>query len=194
MLNQRQENVLYFSNCRLIDAEGAVFQARMFEKKPFISLQRLFISGAVQGCAMVMRSSLREHICDSSITSLPMHDIVTMLYALEFGHIVYDENPRFSYRSHSGNVVDKQRKSIWKKIQTRMRTLNNGWKNSYSVVAKELLINNPMISMDDKKILSYVRDYKTSLNAFGKIYMFSSNDVSKSAKRSFHLRVLLRAF
>ncbi|WP_390410465.1 glycosyltransferase [Lacticaseibacillus jixiensis] len=193
-LTQCQENVLYFSNCRFIDAKGKVFQTKMFEKKPRISLQRLFISGVVQGCAMVMTRDLREHICDSSISSLPMHDVVTMLYALDFGRIVYDENPRFSYRSHSGNVVDKQRKSVWKKIRTRMRALDNGWHNSYSTVAEELLINNFMISTDNKKILGYVRDYKTSFSAFWKTFMFSSDDVSKEAMRSFHLRLLLRAF
>jgi rhamnosyltransferase len=193
MLQANQTNVLYFSNFRLIDGSSKILKAQVRTKRPVITLQRLFISGIAQGCAMVMTNVLRDKLCHATITALPMHDLVTMIYGFEMGKVVYDPCPRFSYRSHSGNVVEKRNKTVWERIFTRVRNINNYRRNPMSVVAKEVLKNIENLSNDDKSVLYAVKNYTKSLKYFLRVLTFSWPDAPAEVIRSYRIRVILHA-
>ena len=106
----KEDYCLYFSNCRIIDEYGDIVKEERLIKEPDLSIKNLFISGITQGCSMVFTQKLRSEILNLNIQTIPMHDIVLMLYALFLGKIYYDSKPRFGYRIHSNNVVAKQNK------------------------------------------------------------------------------------
>ena len=142
----------YACNCRIIDDTDKIVRSRRLNYQPDICMQKLFVSGCTQGCSMIFTDSLRRHVLSCNISCVPMHDIILMLYALDFGKIFWDENPRFSYRVHSNNVVAKSNKTGIQKIKTTLWNWKNSSKNSMSKVAQELLDNCLDMSEKNKKV------------------------------------------
>lgn len=179
----------YACNCRIIDENGKVIQKKRVNKKLEINIPRLFVCGCTQGCSMVFTDSLRQYLMKLDIQCIPMHDIVVMLYALEYGEICWDQTPHFSYRVHENNVVAKNNKSFAKKIQTTYWNWKNSSKNSMSEVAKEMLKNIQGLRESDKIFLRKMSDYKKN-----KLYLINSYkyiDIGKKELRSFKIRIIL---
>ena len=183
---------LYAFNCRIIDENGKVITKERLTSKPLIELRRLFISGFTQGCSMVFDDQLRRYMQHLELRCVPMHDIVLMLYALNFGTIYWDQNTHFGYRVHSSNVVAKGNKTGIQKLKTILWNWKNSSKNSMSIVADELIANAKKLKKEDVEYLACVRDYKRNAVSKWKIMTVSGmSGVGKEAMRSYKIRVLL---
>lgn len=185
----------YACNCRIIDDTDKIVRSRRLNYQPDICMQKLFVSGCTQGCSMIFTDSLRRHVLSCNISCVPMHDIILMLYALDFGKIFWDENPRFSYRVHSNNVVAKSNKTGIQKIKTTLWNWKNSSKNSMSKVAQELLDNCLDMSEKNKKFLLDVAAYKNSIAI--KYRLISSkviSDMNNKELRSFKARIILNLY
>lgn len=179
----------YACNCRIIDENGAIVNPCRLKTEPQTSIQRLFVSGYTQGCSMVFTDTLRKYIVGKHIQCIPMHDIIVMLYATQFGRIYWDQVPRFGYRVHSNNVVAKSNKSKIQQIKTTIWNWKNSSKNSMAKVAQEMLNNVSDLSNEDMRFLQMVADYRR--HKIKLCQMCRAIDAGKNAKRSFRLRVLL---
>lgn len=182
----------YACNCRIIDEKGFVTDEKRCKEVPDISIRRLFISGVTQGCSMVFDDALRQYIVEKEIQCIPMHDVVLMLYAMNFGKIYWDQEPHFSYRVHSNNVVAKSNKSILKKIKTTWWNWKNSSKNSMGTVAKEFIMNEESLSEMDKYFLKRIANYKK--NKIKVINLYKNERIEKSTYRSFLLRIVLELY
>lgn len=192
-INHLQEGaMLYICNCRLVDAQGKLLEERYRQTDPEISLARLFISGVAQGCAMTFTNSLRSLVAESAVSSIPMHDIIVMLYAYCCGNIYWDSTPRFSYRVHGSNVVAKSNKSLLQKIKTTQRNWKNGSRNSMTIVAAEMLQNLQTLTDEDKKYLTLASRCRKSLMSKIKLLRYKTEQpIPEKLYRSFCIRVLL---
>lgn len=179
----------YACNCRIIDERGITTKESRQTKEPQINIERLFVSGCTQGCSMVFTSALRKYIVEKKIRCIPMHDVVLMLYALQFGDIYWDQTPHFGYRVHSNNVVAKNNKSLIQQIKTIIWTWKNSGMNSMSKVADEMLNNINNLSSEDTQFLKMIVDYRRHKISICQICR--KMDVGKDAIRSFVLRVIL---
>lgn len=187
-----ENNHLYCSNCRLIDGDGGLVQAVNQQEAPVITTPRLFVSGVAQGCAMVFTDELRRFIQSANPTCIPMHDIIVMLYALDFGAVVWDAQPRFSYRIHGNNVVAKNNKSLFQKLRTTWWNWKNSGKNSMSTVAQELLQNCKNLAPEDVVYLNWMRTYRKNLLSKFKLFLYKGTACAfPREKRSYLMRLFL---
>lgn len=187
-----QGNHLYCCNCRLINENGQLLKERNQTVEPVISLPRLFVSGVVQGCAMVFTHELCSFIRSARLSCIPMHDIVVMLYALGFGGVVWDEKPGFSYRVHGENVVAKNKKSILQKLRTVCWNWENSAKNSMGTVAAEMLRNAKNLSREETTYLTWMSTYRTSIRSKWKLLTYKGTRCAfLREKRSYVLRMIL---
>lgn len=186
---------LSLCNCRLIDGQGAVIQERMYEAPPQINLMRQFVCGAAQGCSMVFSDTLRRYFLEQTIACVPMHDTIVALHAFGLGKVVWEEQPKFSYRLHGKNVVAKGNKSLLKKLRTTWWNWKNGSRHSMAEVASELL-DKPLHWTDqERQYLIQVSRYRTSLKSKGYILRNAyTKSVPWQALRSYYLRVLLNLY
>lgn len=182
---------LYICNCRLIDQNDTVLKEIRCEQPPEISYPRLFLSGVTQGCSMVFTRELRLYLMKMAISCIPMHDIILMLYAMNFGEVFWDQSPCFSYRVHADNVVAKKNKKGIKRIKTVYWNWKNSSRNSMSDVAMEMLQNTD-IKGENREFLEKVAYYKK--HRFRLIRSMGNIQVSNSIARSFVIRVLLKLY
>lgn len=183
---------LYACNCRIIDSKDNVIQVKRKVKKPEISLERLFVSGVTQGCAMVFTNKLRNYILKQNIQVIPMHDLIVCMYAISFGEFYWDNKPHFSYRFHDSNVVaNKEKKSFISKIRTVRRWKNNK-DTSLSLVAKEL-IQNKAYTSENFNFLIDMSETNHSLKSRCRLLQYKCiKDGDKNALNSFYFRVVLK--
>lgn len=183
---------LYACNCRNIDADGNVIEEFWKKEKPEITLDKLFVSGIAQGCAMVFTDSLRNYILGKNITCITMHDLIVCMYGLTFGDFYWDCNPHFSYRFHNNNVVaNKNRKGLAAKFATLKRWKKNK-KRSLTQVAKELIQNTEIYDREQREFVKQLANAKVSIRS--KIYLFRYKKIKstdKPALKSFYFRILL---
>jgi rhamnosyltransferase len=141
---------------------------------------------------MVFTHALRSFIHSAGLSCIPMHDIVVMLYALGFGGIVWDEEPRFSYRVHGENVVAKNNKSLLQKLRTVYWNWRNSSKNSMSTVAAEMLRNAKNLSREEVAYLTWMSTYRTSIRSKWKLLTYKGTRCAfPREKRSYILRMIL---
>lgn len=179
----------YACNCRIIDENGTTVKALRVTEAPQICIERLFVSGCTQGCSMVFTDALRKYIERKNIQCIPMHDIILILYATQFGEIYWDQKPHFGYRVHSHNVVAKNGKPKLQQIKTTIWNWKNSSKNSMAKVAAEMLTNIPDLSEKDRTFLERISKYKK--NRFWLIKNINQYDTSSNAIRSFKIRILI---
>ncbi|MDA8226459.1 MAG: glycosyltransferase [Desulfitobacterium hafniense] len=182
-----------YCNCRIIDSEGNILNSMRCLTQPSVSIPFLFVSGVTQGCSMTFTRELRDYIQRKKIQCVPMHDVIVMLYALDFASVYYDKKPHFSYRVHNNNVVAKNNKSTL----NRMKTTYWNWKNSsrYSMetVALEMLHKCENLSEQDKCFLSRMSKYKTKLkDRLALAFDNSLSSISLDTLRSYRIRLLLK--
>lgn len=183
---------LTLCNCSMIDSQGEVLDEMRVKSQPIINIQRLFITGVGQGCAMAFRKELRNYVMNIPLKNIPMHDVILMLYALTLGDVVWIEEPLFKYRLHSNNVVAKGQKGIVKKIRTTYWNWKNGSDNSMSNVAWELLKYGRKLLDDDMVFLQSMSNYRGSLsNKIKLIFNKNCKYIESSAVRSYRIRLVL---
>ena len=179
----------YACNCRIINENGLIIDEIRCKEVPQISIKRLFVSGVTQGCSMVFDDALRRYIIEKKLQCIPMHDVVLMLYAMSFGKIYWDQEPHFSYRVHSHNVVAKSNKSMIKRMKTTLWNWKNSSKNSMSNVASEMLKNILNLNTSDQMFLKIVSEYKNHRISLVRFAKYSKAD--SSSIRSFRIRILM---
>ena len=192
-IQQLQEGYrLACCNCRIIDGNGILQQEMFRTERPDMALTGVFVTGFVQGCAMVFTDEFRKYLCSLNLTSIPMHDTIVMMYALAGGKICWDNTPRFSYRVHENNVTVKSKKSPVKRIQHTWKSWKNSSKNSMSTVAREMLENHAAVSEKDKEFLRHMQNYRNSLR--DKLWLLRYKENQKAGYRvlrSYRIRLLL---
>lgn len=186
---------LYCCNCRIVDAQGKLLQPAMKEAAPRMDIPRVFVTGFIQGCAMVFTNELREFILGQHISCVPMHDVILMLYGPAYGKVFWDGTPRFSYRVHENNVTVKSQKSPLEKLRTTLRNWRNSSKNSMSTVAAQMLENDLQLSQKDRLYLSRMSAYRSGL--LKRLWLIRYQDiqhipdVTYRSLRSYKIRLLL---
>lgn len=193
-IGDTKEEVLWCSNCRIINSEGNVMDEKKHKVKPNLFIPSQIVCGSMQGCAMVFNSSLRNRVLKINDKNILMHDIIIMLYALADGKVLYEECPCFSYRVHENNVVAKEGKSFIKSVKS---TIDRwfGKKNKYEVsnLAKKIIMDKEIrLSKEDREYLYNVARCRKSLKS--RIWIINNKNTdstNKKAVRSFKIRVLL---
>ena len=180
---------LYACNCRIINEFGQVVRKQRLEEPPIINIPRLFVSGCTQGCSMVFTDSLRQYLMKLKVQCIPMHDVILMLYAVGYGDIYWDQEPRFSYRVHSNNVVAKENKSIFKSLKTTYWNWKNSSKNSMTEVAAEMSSNVTDLTHEDALFLKKIANYRK--NRFSLIRECKNYNIQHGALCSFRIRIVL---
>ena len=190
-----QQFELYLCNCRLINRNSKVISNSFREVVPIMTIPRQCICGMGHGCAMVFTDDLRKKIIESNIECIPMHDTVVMLYALGYGKVYYDLEPRFSYRMHEDNVVAKNGKGFIGQIMSSIKNWKSNAKNSMADVATEMLFNNFELEDSDREYLENLSKYKKSFKAKRRILKYEDvNGITPQALRSYRIRVWLNLF
>lgn len=186
---------MYCCNCRIVDAQGKLLQSAMKDAAPQMDIPRVFVTGFIQGCAMVFTNALREYILSKNISCIPMHDVMLMLYGPAYGKVCWDNTPRFSYRVHENNVTVKSQKSALKKLHSTWRNWRSSSRNSMSTVAEEMLRNGLPLSEKDREYLSRMSTYRSSIR--NKLWLIGYKDIQRipdvtyRSLRSFKIRVML---
>ena len=143
----------------------------------------------------IIFDTLRRYFSEHEISCIPMHDTIVFLHAFGLGKVVWEEEPKFSYRLHEENAVAKGNKSPLKKLRTTWRNWKNGSRHSMAEVAAELLDKPLQMTAEERQYLMHVSCYRTSLR--GKIYILRNaytKSVPWQAIRSYYLRVLLNLY
>lgn len=187
----KDDTHLYVCNSRKIDENGNIVFLKQMETQSVISIPMLFVSGIAQGCSMVFTDSLRQYLIEKKIQCIPMHDIILMLYAVQYGKIFWDRIPHFCYRIHSNNVLAKENKTLVQKIKTTCWSWKNCARNSMADVANEMIGNCENLSEIDKEFLFNVADYKDVLPKKIKILTDKRlGKVNKRALRAYRIKVI----
>lgn len=192
ILSMQRGACLSICNCRVIDGSSNVIDVKRVKSEVEISIPRLFVSGVAQGCSMAFTCELRDYLIAIQPKCVPMHDIVLMINALNFGNVVWDDRMLFSYRVHQNNVVANNNKSFFNRMKTTFWNIKNSSKNSMSQVARELLSNAEKLSEQDMVFLHAISKYKG--NVRNKHYVLSQlkhMNVEQDCARSFRGKVLL---
>lgn len=187
--------LLYFSNSRLVDRNLRSLNATESPVKPILSISAQLVCGNCQGSTMVMNQCLRRLLTEKNIKYVVMHDLTTMLYAIAYGKVIYDETPTMDYRQHEGNVESTFNKSLTARLsQTYRRWIKN--KGIMSRQVTELLEKcGKQMNSVDAKFCNKVKIYKQSIPA--KLYLFKiapQYSIHKPAIRSFRIRVLCNLY
>lgn len=180
-------------NYRLIDAENEIIDARTNVLSPSFTIQDVIVTGASQGCSMVFDDQFREMIISLQISCIPMHDFILELCAIAFECVTWIQDPLFSYRTHSNNVVFRQNRNLtyYFNKYKRMHATRN--KDSIELVSRELLNNcGDIIEDQDKSFLMALSGYRNSVsNKFKIIKMLQNRNYSAKSLRSFEAKILL---
>lgn len=192
-INALTNNSLYCCNCRIIDENDTVIEEYRKKKIPRINIPEIFVSGITQGCSMIITNDLRNRILEKNINVIPMHDLVVFLYSLQIGNIIWDEDPHFSYRFHSSNVIAKKKKfdiHIIKKIKKWKASKEETYSLKY--LAREYLNNfSNDLEYSEKEFLMLLSNYDKSLINKFKLLEFRKILINnRPAIKSFYFRVL----
>ncbi len=193
-LSGTDKPVVWCSNCRVMDGEDNVVSELYHEKKPIFKLPSQFVCGAIQGCAMMFNNAFRDYILSQNVSSFPMHDFVFVTYAILNDALIYEHEPSFNYRIHSGNVVAKEKKYSLKGIK---KSLNNWFskksKNGVSEYARFFYENNKeQLSPQDAEFFEQLTGCRRNImKRFKLIRNHACKTYNKRALRSFKIRALL---
>ena len=193
-LNDISTPALYFSRSRYIDANGVLLSEDRLLNLEYMTVESEIVCGYCPGCAMVFNKALMNEVRQQQYRAIPMHDMVFIMTALAIGTVVYDVFPRFSRRMHTGNVVGREGKNRFQKLQQSYRRWIKDSKNyPLDKFIEDFIENtknkNPQYDMNEMRVFA---DYKKSLISKMKIY--KSNKFiteSKQGNRSFKIRLIL---
>ncbi|MGN1021645.1 MAG: glycosyltransferase family 2 protein, partial [Aristaeellaceae bacterium] len=109
--------LLVHSDCRLVDAQGALLQESFFRHQGWdpgaVTLPRLLVQNNVTGCTLMMNAALRRLVAErADPAAMHMHDWFIALTAAAFGHIVFLDEPLVRYRQHGVNVMGASRQTL----------------------------------------------------------------------------------
>lgn len=162
---------LYASNQMCVDGDGNDLFLR-FDKgsNPQSLLVQSLLDNRLSGCTMLFNADLMKHLQKIySVYNKPMmHDSICSILAQSIGELIYDPEPRMSFRRHGNNVTSEKTYSessikgkidIYKhKARTFVKYLNNS--RAVSTLASKILTSfESEISNDAADVLKYFSNY-----------------------------------
>jgi glycosyltransferase involved in cell wall biosynthesis len=118
--NKNQSTGLVISDIQLIDKNGVSIDKKFFIKKFSSNWINNIFSNNYIGCSISFRSSLKNFILPFP-KNLPMHDWWIGVIASLFSNVIYINEKLVFYRIHEHNFTLKNKYSLLKKIQMRVR-------------------------------------------------------------------------
>lgn len=138
-LNASPGALLVHSDAHVIDSEGRLLKASMFDAERRdvrrLDVEHLILKNVVTGCTTGMRPKLLEHALPFPKQWDPVpfhHDLWLAICAAAVGQVVTVEEPLMSYRQHSSNVVGLEPR---RKLLTDPRRLLQDWSSRRDVAA-----------------------------------------------------------
>lgn len=157
---------LYYSNLRLVDAEGQFLKNAhdkpISEEKKYSALARNVLTGCTAVFNYSAKALLSKHIPNINI----LHDGWLYLICKIFGNVVYDFQPHISYRQHINNVVgmgQKKKLAFW--FGRVKRLLFSDSHPRYDRAVCLLDSFNGMLTKEDNEKIRKIVDYKKSLRS-----------------------------
>lgn len=106
LLSQKpnDDSCLYLSRYRFVDEELQTLRTSCHRRH--LSFSNAVVESGVAGCTMVFGSTLKDIMRRSDPDAWNMHDWWAYLAATAFGEVLFDPEPRLSYRRHASNTTD----------------------------------------------------------------------------------------
>lgn len=123
--------ILWCSDYRVTDSDLHVVVSSALKQPVHDSVKAIFYNN-VPGCTMVFNLALMQEMRKITISSIRMHDIMTINVALITGKVFFDKKPYVLYRQHGDNVLGYSHKKIQlrKWIRDKVKLIRN--KEDYS--------------------------------------------------------------
>lgn len=158
--------LLYGCNYSLCDEKLTPVKKYEIESKlQFTPLKMLFYN-KIPGCCMGMNRALLDRLKEMKLTSVMMHDSMTLCYALFAGAVVYDKEPKVLHRIHADNVVGVGHRKIVPLFWLKEKILLLWRKEDYDIskMASEFL----RVTWDARELPYYndivlLKNYKKNL-------------------------------
>lgn len=180
---------LYFSSYRLVDENLKLIKNNEDYKN--LSFGNALIQNISLGCTMVFNYSAKEIAAKNIDTDGSLHD--AWLYKLWYstGNVIYDREPRISYRQHESNVVGGQRNFIgkWTRRKKRFMKIWNGRKSNHLIKYYELT-KNLVVDQDKEKTIKLITNYKKSMKNTLSLF-FDKNIVMQDPVDTFLMKILI---
>lgn len=159
----KKKPTIYCSNALLVDENLNSLDQYVYKHKPEFTLERILISGEIQGATMVMNKHLVKYLDQTEMPEyVPMHDYyISVLCCALGGEIIYDENSHMCYRQHSHNVLGVST-SVSSRIKRNIKRVIK--QNSFLDLEKFsylfLLKNKDKLTNHAVDVLSLASEYK----------------------------------
>lgn len=155
---------LCFGNALAVDTDlNPLFEC--CSRNPTITKPTCLLRYFMLGCTMVFNRATVEVLNQYRPQGdISMHDLWLNQTCLFLGEIVYDSTPHILYRQHGNNTagVGNDFKKRWKRLIKSFKTY--GRRHFRELNAKNLLsAYGPLLSKEDKELISIVADYKRNL-------------------------------
>ena len=158
--------ILYGCNYSLCDENLTPVKRCGIESKPQLTPLKMLFYNKIPGCCMGMNRALMDRLKEMKLTSVMMHDSMTLCYALYAGGVVYDKEPKVFHRIHADNVVGLGHRKIvplpW--LKEKLLLLRRKEDYDISKMASEFL----RVTEDARKLPYYndivlLKNYKKNL-------------------------------
>lgn len=164
---------LYHSNVVMADGAGHPLGDRYpRDFTPTQKFPQCFFDVTWLGTTMVFNKQLMVLLSQHVPIDNIVHDAYVINVAQLFGHVIYDSQPHMRYRRHEGSVTGFGSSSSTKKIKSpslldRYRRYKKvAVSNPFSRRAREILKGyNGLLNPNQRKILTWIATYRTSLTA-----------------------------
>lgn len=163
-LSMQTEPSLFFSNARLINADGKDLGRNTYREIPKTDFYTLSCAGGILGCTMTMNHKLVEILRKEMPKSIVMHDFYAALVCSSLnGLILYDERAFIGYRQHENNVVGVSY-GIKNKFMSRIHGITAKAPTSIADQAQSILdIYGESIDKKKRDWLIRIANYRESL-------------------------------
>lgn len=174
---------LCFGNALAVDTNlNPLFEC--CSKNPTITKPTCLLRYFMLGCTMVFnRTTVQVLNKYRPKGNISMHDLWLNQTCLFLGEIVYDSTPHILYRQHGNNTagVGNDLKKRWKRLMKSLKTY--GRRHFRELNAKNLLsAYEPMLSKEDKELISIVADYKKNFK--NRIRILRNKEINMGSRLS----------
>lgn len=154
---------LYTSAYRIVDEMGKVIAESKEHSKNWLKPLRTLYFNETPGCSIAFNQNFLQEIRKGKFDKCMMHDSLLMLFAAVKGEIIYDVNPRFSYRIHSKNTLGlkPKKKNVISWLVEKINLLVHGEDYDLSEIADKILLLE--VKEEYKKDIMLIRDCNNNI-------------------------------
>ena len=162
--------VLYYSNLRIVDAEGTF--CRLSHNAPHTAKRRFaaFVENLATGCTVVYNKNLADIAHNIRPDDYSMHDAWLYTVTKLFGSVIYDFAPHINYRQHGANQVGTYKNKVdLKKIHQELEIVlgKNGkmWSKNAALILNQFQAKLSPMDIDKiRKIAEYEKSLKAKIS------------------------------